>query len=81
MLATQAVETPVVMASACVALVHRMPGHTPDVHGSIKKVGNASALQRYKQLLFFATKLEKLPAEEHIEENKVKGCVSQVGRL
>lgn len=35
-------------------------------------------LQRYKQLLFFATKLEPLPAEDHIPENKVKGCVSQV---
>jgi hypothetical protein len=36
------------------------------------------AVQRYKQLLFFATKLEPFPAEAHTEENKVKGCVSQV---
>lgn len=35
-------------------------------------------MQRYKQLLFFATKLEPLPAEAHTQENKVKGCVSQV---
>lgn len=35
-------------------------------------------LQRYKQLLFFATKLEPLPGEDHTVENKVKGCVSQV---
>lgn len=35
-------------------------------------------MQRYKQLLFFATKLDPLPAEDHTPENKVKGCVSQV---
>ena len=35
-------------------------------------------LQRYKQLLFYATKLEPFPVEQHTEENKVKGCVSQV---
>ena len=35
-------------------------------------------MQRYKQLLFYATKLESLPAEDHTPENKVKGCVSQV---
>lgn len=34
--------------------------------------------QRYKQLLFFATKLEPLAVEFKTEENKVKGCVSQV---
>lgn len=34
--------------------------------------------QRYKQLLFYATKLAPFPDEEHREENKVKGCVSQV---
>lgn len=36
------------------------------------------APQRYKQLLFYATKLEPLPAEDHTSENKVQGCVSQV---
>jgi len=35
-------------------------------------------MQRYKQLLFFATKLDTLPQEDHTPENKVKGCVSQV---
>lgn len=35
---------------------------------------------RYKQLLFFANKLEALPAEDHVPANKVEGCVSQVGR-
>ncbi|EFN56446.1 hypothetical protein CHLNCDRAFT_48758 [Chlorella variabilis] len=35
-------------------------------------------MARYKQLLFFATKLQPFPVEEHTEENKVKGCVSQV---
>jgi len=34
---------------------------------------------RYKQLLFYATKLSPLPAEDHNSENKVEGCVSQVG--
>ena len=35
-------------------------------------------LARYKQLLFYATKLAPLPAEDHTTENKVEGCVSQV---
>ncbi|EFJ47442.1 cysteine desulfuration protein [Volvox carteri f. nagariensis] len=35
-------------------------------------------MARYKQLLFFATKLAPMPAEDHIPENKVEGCVSQV---
>ena len=35
-------------------------------------------MARYKQLLFFATKLQTLPESQHIPENKVKGCVSQV---
>lgn len=34
---------------------------------------------RYKQLLFYATKLAPLPAEDHVPANKVEGCVSQVG--
>ena len=36
------------------------------------------SLCRYKQLLFYATKLEPLPQEDHVESNKVQGCVSQV---
>lgn len=35
-------------------------------------------MQRYKQLLFFASKLKPLASEAHVEENRVKGCVSQV---
>ncbi|GLI59835.1 hypothetical protein VaNZ11_001822 [Volvox africanus] len=35
-------------------------------------------MARYKQLLYFATKLTPMPAEDHIPENKVEGCVSQV---
>ena len=35
-------------------------------------------MQRYKQLLFFASKLKPLAAELHVPENKVEGCVSQV---
>lgn len=34
--------------------------------------------RRYEQLLWFAKKLEPLPEDAKIEENKVKGCVSQV---
>ena len=33
---------------------------------------------RYKQLLFYATKLAPLPVEDHTPSNKVEGCVSQV---
>jgi sulfur transfer protein SufE len=35
-------------------------------------------MARYKQLLFYATKLEKMPDELHTPTNKVEGCVSQV---
>lgn len=35
-------------------------------------------MARYKQLLFYATKLEKMPADDHVSANKVEGCVSQV---
>ncbi len=37
-------------------------------------------MARYKQLLFLAAKLPAMPKEEHVDENKVKGCVSQVWR-
>eukprot|EP00191_Tetraselmis_sp_GSL018_P013057 CAMPEP_0177588356 /NCGR_PEP_ID=MMETSP0419_2-20121207/6181_1 /TAXON_ID=582737 /ORGANISM="Tetraselmis sp., Strain GSL018" /LENGTH=263 /DNA_ID=CAMNT_0019078547 /DNA_START=224 /DNA_END=1015 /DNA_ORIENTATION=- len=33
---------------------------------------------RYKQLLFFASKLPPMAADDHCPENKVEGCVSQV---
>jgi sulfur transfer protein SufE len=35
-------------------------------------------MARYKQLLFYAAKLPAMPAEQHLPENKVEGCVSQV---
>jgi len=34
-------------------------------------------MMRYKQLLFYASKLKALPAAQHTPENKVQGCVSQ----
>jgi hypothetical protein len=36
-------------------------------------------MARYKQLLFYAAKLPVMTAEQHKPENKVEGCVSQVG--
>jgi hypothetical protein len=37
-------------------------------------------MARYKQLLFYAAKLPAMSAEQHKPENKVEGCVSQVGQ-
>lgn len=34
--------------------------------------------KRYEQLLWYAKKLEAMPEDSKIEENKVQGCVSQV---
>jgi cysteine desulfuration protein SufE len=34
--------------------------------------------KRYEQLLWYAKKLEAMPEESKLEENKVQGCVSQV---
>ncbi len=34
--------------------------------------------KRYEQLLWYAKKLEAMPEDSKVEENKVKGCVSQV---
>ena len=33
---------------------------------------------KYQQLLFYGKKLPPLPASEHTDDNKVRGCVSQV---
>lgn len=33
---------------------------------------------KYQQLLAYGKKLPPLPAEDHTEDNKVRGCVSQV---
>lgn len=38
-------------------------------------------MARYKQLLFYASKLGPMSAEEHKPENKVEGCVSQVSSV
>lgn len=38
----------------------------------------ADPKRRYEQLLWLAKKLEDFPAEAKTEDNKVKGCVSQV---
>lgn len=38
----------------------------------------ADPKRRYEQLLWFAKKLEAFPEEAKTDENKVKGCVSQV---
>lgn len=54
-----------------------------DLPDSLKKIVGAfqmvpDPMARYKQLLFYATKLAPLPAEDHVPANKVEGCVSQV---
>jgi sulfur transfer protein SufE len=33
---------------------------------------------KYQQLLAYGKKLPPMPAEDHTEDNKVRGCVSQV---
>lgn len=58
------------------APIDELPKNLKDIVGAFQAVPDP--MQRYKQLLFFATKLEPMPAEEHNQENKVKGCVSQV---
>lgn len=54
-----------------------------DLPPSLRKIVGAfqivpDPMARYKQLLFYASKLEKMPAEEHNPANKVEGCTSQV---
>eukprot|EP00210_Caulerpa_lentillifera_P008251 g7875.t2 len=54
-----------------------------DLPSSLKTIVTAfqtvpDPMARYKQLLFFASKLDPLPSEFHTEENRVQGCVSQV---
>lgn len=34
--------------------------------------------KRYEQLLWYAKKLEAMPEEDKVPENRVRGCVSQV---
>lgn len=33
---------------------------------------------KYQQLLAYGKKLPRMPQEDHTDENKVRGCVSQV---
>ncbi|GFR48951.1 hypothetical protein Agub_g10965 [Astrephomene gubernaculifera] len=56
---------------------------TSDLPSSLQKIVVAfqmvpDPMARYKQLLFYATKLAPLPAADHLPSNKVEGCVSQV---
>ena len=49
---------------------------------SLKKIVTAfqmvpDPMQRYKQLLFYASKLKAMPDDLHTPDNKVQGCVSQ----
>jgi sulfur transfer protein SufE len=53
-----------------------LPASLQKIVGAFQMVPDPMA--RYKQLLFYATKLEKLPDELHTSANKVEGCVSQV---
>ena len=53
-----------------------MPANLKKIVGAFQMVPDPMA--RYKQLLFFANKLEKLPQEDQTPQNKVEGCVSQV---
>jgi len=56
--------------------MEELPGSLRRIVGAFQMVPDP--MQRYKQLLFFASKLKPLPEEAHVEENRVKGCVSQV---
>ena len=51
----------------------------PNLATIVKKFKKRSdPKKRYEQLLWYAKKLEAMPEEGKIEENKVQGCVSQV---
>lgn len=60
----------------CAQTVADLPASLQQIVGAFQMVPDP--MQRYKQLLFFASKLPALPAEEHTPDNKVQGCVSQV---
>jgi len=53
-----------------------MPAALKKIVGAFQMVPDPMA--RYKQLLFFASKLDPLAAEYHTPEYRVPGCVSQV---
>ena len=56
---------------------------TENLPANLKKIVSAfqmvpDAMQRYKQLLFFAAKLKGFDEADRVDDNKVPGCVSQV---
>lgn len=76
---------PSVRAGACGRrMAHATSSQSLDeLPGSLRRIVGAfqmvpDPMQRYKQLLYFASKLQPLAEEAHVEENRVKGCVSQV---
>jgi sulfur transfer protein SufE len=66
----------VVVVRAAAQKMSELPSSLQKIVGAFQMVPDPMA--RYKQLLFYATKLEKLPDELHTPANKVEGCVSQV---
>lgn len=64
------------MSAAPAQKVSDLPASLQKIVGAFQMVPDPMA--RYKQLLFYASKLPPMPAEQHAPENKVEGCVSQV---
>jgi len=56
--------------------VSDLPANLQKIVGAFQMVPDPKA--RYKQLLFFASKLPPMAPEDHTDEHKVMGCVSQV---
>lgn len=56
--------------------VSELPSSLQKIVGAFQMVPDPMA--RYKQLLFYASKLPPMPSEDHIPANKVEGCTSQV---
>lgn len=56
--------------------VSDLPPSLQKIVGAFQMVPDPMA--RYKQLLFYASKLPPMPAADHLETHKVQGCVSQV---
>ncbi|GBF94976.1 cysteine desulfuration [Raphidocelis subcapitata] len=59
------------------------PPSTQQLPASLQKIVGAfqivpDPMARYKQLLFYAAKLPAMKADDHVPDNKVEGCVSQV---
>jgi hypothetical protein len=69
----------------CTRQLHVVASSTADagaLPASLKKIVTAfqmvpDPMQRYKQLLFYASKLKAMPDDLHTPDNKVQGCVSQ----